>query len=164
MCARCAQASLIVPSVPGPGIRGRFWAGSVRKACVDGPKSGPQFVAALWLGYKIIECLKDWKSVIFGVWVAPGAVETLQKGGGRRPSPFARVSKAPEATQTSQNYRFPIHKQFKNLLIKPKCSHDFPGLAARVVLGRVLARSRQLYGKHRPKIGAGSPARRPEAR
>ncbi len=31
---------------------------------------------------------KDWKSVSFGVWVAPGALETLAKGGGLRPPPF----------------------------------------------------------------------------
>ncbi len=43
---------------------------------------------------------RNWKSVILGVWVAPGAWETLQKGGGRSPSPFARVSAAPGAAQT----------------------------------------------------------------
>jgi hypothetical protein len=42
----------------------------------------------------------DWKSLILGVWVAPGALETLQKGEGRNPQPFARVSGAPGAAQT----------------------------------------------------------------
>ncbi len=55
--------------------------------------SGPQdccetHVAALWLGVSILEFFKDWKSAIFGVWVAPGAPETLAKGGGLRPPPF----------------------------------------------------------------------------
>ncbi len=43
---------------------------------------------------------KDRNSVILGVWAAPGAPETLAKGGGLRPPPFARVSKSPGATQT----------------------------------------------------------------
>jgi hypothetical protein len=34
------------------------------------------------------------KSVIFGVWSAPGAPETVPKGGGLRPPPFVRVSGA----------------------------------------------------------------------
>ncbi len=42
-------------------------------------------VAALRLGSKILEFVKDWESVILGVWAAPGAPETLQKGGGLRP-------------------------------------------------------------------------------
>jgi hypothetical protein len=36
---------------------------------------------------------------MFGVWVGPGAFETLQKGGGLRPPLFARVSGAPGAAQ-----------------------------------------------------------------
>ncbi len=41
----------------------------------------------------------DWKSVIFGVWAAPGARKTLQKGG----LPFFwRVSRATWAAQTPQ--------------------------------------------------------------
>ncbi len=51
-----------------------------------------------WL--KILELFKDRKSVILGAWVAPGALETLQKGGGRSPPPFARVSGASGAAQT----------------------------------------------------------------
>ena len=35
--------------------------------------------------------VEDRKSVILGVWAAPGAPETLPKGGGRSPPPFARV-------------------------------------------------------------------------
>ncbi len=42
----------------------------------------------------------DRASAIFGVWVAPGALETIQKRGGRSPPPFARVSGAPGAAQT----------------------------------------------------------------
>jgi hypothetical protein len=33
----------------------------------------------------ILEFVKDWESVILGVWVAPGAFETLQQGGGEAP-------------------------------------------------------------------------------
>ena len=43
---------------------------------------------------------KDRKSVILGVWAAPGAPETLPKGGGLRPPPFARVAGAAGASQT----------------------------------------------------------------
>ncbi len=70
------------------------------------------FVAALWLGSFLKEFFKDCESAIFGVWVDPGALETLQKGGGRRPPPFARVSGAPRAAQTSKNVRFPILNKF----------------------------------------------------
>ena len=59
-----------------------------------------------------LRIFKDWKSVIFGVWVAPGALETLQKGGGRSPPPFARVFRAPRGRPDPQNDRFPILKQF----------------------------------------------------
>ncbi len=48
-------------------------------------------------------CTLAWNKIIeaiFGVWAAPGARETLQKGGGRSPPPFARVSGAPGAGQT----------------------------------------------------------------
>ena len=44
--------------------------------------------------------LRGRKSVILGVWAAPGAPETLPKGGGLRPPPFGRVSGAPGAAQT----------------------------------------------------------------
>ncbi len=48
----------------------------------------PPNVAALWLGSEILEFFKDWTSFILGVWAAPGAPETLAKGGGLRPPPF----------------------------------------------------------------------------
>jgi hypothetical protein len=57
-------------------------------------------VAALWLGQEFLEFCKNWKSVILGVWAALGTPETLAKGGGVRPPPFGRVSKAPGAAQT----------------------------------------------------------------
>ncbi len=44
-----------------------------------------EHMAALWLGYNILEFFKDCKSVIFGVWAASGAPETLAKGGGLHP-------------------------------------------------------------------------------
>ncbi len=40
------------------------------------------------------------KSSILGVETAPGAPETIQKGGGRRPLPFGMVLGAPGAVQT----------------------------------------------------------------
>ncbi len=52
------------------------------------------YVAALWLGWKILEFVEDRKSVILGVWAAPGAPETLL-----RPPPFGRRSEAPGAAQ-----------------------------------------------------------------
>ena len=53
-------------------------------------------------GYKICELLKDRESVILGVWAAPGARETIPKGGGLGPPPFGRVSRAPGAAQTNK--------------------------------------------------------------
>ncbi len=49
-------------------------------------------------GSKVVKQMKDRKSVIFGVWAAPGAPETRPKGGGRSPPPFGRFSGAPGAT------------------------------------------------------------------
>jgi len=43
-----------------------------------------------------------------GVWAAPGGRETFQKGGGRSPPPFWKVSRWPGAAQTPQNPRFPV--------------------------------------------------------
>ena len=45
-------------------------------------------VPALWLGEQILKNVDDWKSAIFGAGAAPGALETLAKGGGLRPTPF----------------------------------------------------------------------------
>ena len=44
------------------------------------------------------------KSSIFGVWVALGGRETLQKYGGRSPPHFRRPSRAPGAGQTSKTH------------------------------------------------------------
>jgi len=41
-----------------------------------------------------------WKSVVFGVWAAPGGFKTIQKGGGRNPPAFWMVLKPPGAAQT----------------------------------------------------------------
>jgi len=38
--------------------------------------------------------------VILGVWGAPGAPETLQKGGGVAPGPSEMATEAPEAAQS----------------------------------------------------------------
>jgi hypothetical protein len=42
------------------------------------------------------------KSSMCGVWAAPGAPETIPKGGGLRPPPFGMVSEATGAAQTSK--------------------------------------------------------------
>ncbi len=60
-------------------------------------------MAALWLGLKIQKLVKDWKSVILGVWVAPGAPKTLAKGGGLRPPTFLKgLQGTPGAPQTAK--------------------------------------------------------------
>ena len=68
-----------------------------------------------WLHFGLViflEFVKDWKSVILGVWVAPGALETLQKGGGRSPPPaFCKGLRGPRGRPDPQNDRFPILKQ-----------------------------------------------------
>ncbi len=45
------------------------------------------------------QVFKGRKSVILGVWAAPGARETIPLGGGLRPPPFGRVSRAAGAAQ-----------------------------------------------------------------
>ncbi len=57
--------------------------------------------------------VKGRKSVILGVWAAPGAPETLPKGGGLRPPPFARVSRGPGAAQTPKMTDFRSLRIFK---------------------------------------------------
>ncbi len=48
---------------------------------------------------------------VWGILVAPGALETLQKGGGLCPPPFWRVSRAPGAAQTPKMTDFQsLHK------------------------------------------------------
>ena len=61
-------------------------------------RRGGQTVAVLW--HENFNFFKDRKSAILGVWAAPGAPETLPKGGGLRPPPFGRVSGALGAAQT----------------------------------------------------------------
>ncbi len=57
-------------------------------------------------GSKVLEFVKYRTSVMFRVWAAPGAPETLANGGGRCPQPFARVSGAPGAAQTPKMIDF----------------------------------------------------------
>ncbi len=57
-----------------------------------------QTVAVLWHGN--FDLFSDRKSVILGIWAAPGALEILPKGGGRSAPPFGRVFGAPGAAQT----------------------------------------------------------------
>ena len=83
-------------------------------------------VAAPWLDKQILDFFKDWKSVILGVWMAPGALETLQKGGGRSPPPFARVSGAPGAAQTPKMTDFQSLKQILEFVHQAKVQPRTP--------------------------------------
>ncbi len=79
-------------------------------------------MVAPWLGEKDLEFVKDGKSVILAVWVASGALETLQKGGGAKPPTFLKGLRVPGAAQTPkmsdlQSLVFLIFKT------KPECSH-----------------------------------------
>jgi hypothetical protein len=76
-------------------------------------------VAALCVAVELFKILKDRKSVSFGVWAAPGAPETLPKGGGRSPPPFGRASRALGAAQTPKDGRCPILKKLKKQPISP---------------------------------------------
>ncbi len=66
-------------------------------------------MAALWLGLKNLKLLKDWTSVILAVWVAPGALETLQKGGA--PTTFGKGLRGPRGRPDPNNDRCPILKK-----------------------------------------------------
>jgi hypothetical protein len=56
------------------------------------------------------------------LWAAPGAPETIAKGGGRSPPPSGMVSRAPEAAQTPQMADLRSYKIEKYL---PKYNHDY---------------------------------------
>ncbi len=66
-------------------------------------------VAVLWHGN--FNFVKDRKSAIFGVWAAPGAPETLQKGGAKPPT-FWTGLRGPRGRQDPKNGRFPILDKF----------------------------------------------------
>ncbi len=68
-------------------------------------------VAALWLGKTVLEFAKDGKSVILGVWAAPGALETLAKGWVASPPTFLKDLNGPRGHPDPQNDRFPILKK-----------------------------------------------------
>ncbi len=57
-------------------------------------------MAALWLGYFVLDFFKDWNSVILGGLGGPGGPGDPSKRWGLRPTPFGRVSGAPGAAQT----------------------------------------------------------------
>ncbi len=78
-------------------------------------------VAWLYFGWEFCFFMGR-KSVILGVWAAPGAPETLPKGGGLRPPPFARVSKGPRGRPDPQNDRFPTLKTFSNFIAIPSAA------------------------------------------
>jgi len=67
--------------------------------------------------------------VILVVWEAPGAPETLQKGGGEAPRPSEMATEAPGAAQTPKvtyfqslkNFKFPPKVQPRELV----CGADF---------------------------------------
>ncbi len=111
----------MLPSKLWGAMRPTSWnvhlAGRGRRDSPNRQNQGPsRSVAAPWFGWKIMEVFKDWKSVILGVWAAPGAPETFAKGGGLRPPPFARASQAPGATQDPKMIDFQCFTFFINLL------------------------------------------------
>ena len=54
---------------------------------------------------------------ILGVWDAPGAPETLQKGGGKAPRPSEMATEAPGAAQTPKMTDL---RSLKNVKFPPK--------------------------------------------
>ncbi len=125
-------------------------------------------VAALWLGKpKTLEFVKDWKSAILGVWVAPGSWETLQKGGGRSPPPFARVSGAPGAAQTPKmtDFQSQILEFFNQAKVQPHCCLSSVAFEWLVRLGSVspedFSTRRGRRGRPDPKIDVSRPAKKP---
>ncbi len=95
-CSKSKTSGRILQICRGP-LSSAASSGSRPEWFRRGP-GGPQYMAVLWEG--IVNLFRDRKSVILGVWAAPGASETLPKGVGLRPPPFARVSGAPGAAQT----------------------------------------------------------------
>ncbi len=89
---RAPKLILISGFWPGAGTR-RFW----------GSKRPPPTAKTTGKG----------QSAILGVWAAPGARETLQKGGGEAPHLFWRVSKALGAAQTPKMTDFQSLKHSK---------------------------------------------------
>ncbi len=83
------------------------------------------------------------KSAIFGVWAAPGALETLQKGGGLRPSHPPRLD--------PKNGRLPT-LIFEKIWTKPKCSHACGAKRPPPILFLMMSASRRL-GHSRPRPG-----------
>ncbi len=66
-----------------------------------------RYLRGCTLGGKF-QVFKGRRSVILGVWAAPGARGTIPLGGGVRPPPFGRGSRPPRARPDPQNDRFPI--------------------------------------------------------
>ena len=93
--------------------------------CKEGPFKGPrQSLRSFWaaehsrgctLGgaYKISYFFKGRKLVIWGVWGAPGAPETLQKGGGEAPRAQRIGHRGTWGRPDLQNDRFPILNKFQ---------------------------------------------------
>jgi hypothetical protein len=90
----------------GDGVSRPAWEGLFL-----GRRSVSVNLAVLWEG--ILKFVKGRKSVILGVWAAPWAPETLPKGGGLRPPPFAWVCGVPGAAQTRKMTDFRFVKNFK---------------------------------------------------
>ena len=71
-------------------------------------KRAPVHVAALWGPMKFIQVLKSRKSVIWGVWAAPGVPEPHQEVGGRGPPPNEMAPEAPGAAQIPKMTDVPL--------------------------------------------------------
>ena len=64
----------------------------------------------------IFDFCKGRKSVILGVWAAPGASGAISLGRGASPPPFWGVSGAPGAPPDPQNSQFPTLKNLRNFI------------------------------------------------
>ncbi len=60
---------------------------------------------------------KTQKSLVLGVWTAPGVPETTPKGGALGAPPFEVVSGAPGAVQTSKIYDFWVQEKWVFIII-----------------------------------------------
>ncbi len=80
---------------------------------------------------------------MLGVLAAPGAPETLAKGGGRSPPPVGSVSGAPGATQTPKMIDF---RPLNNLKFPPKVQPRYSRVYAGAAGTRINAGNRDTPG------------------
>jgi hypothetical protein len=103
--------SVLPAEISGPGallrvpeVWGKLWA-----------LGGPFLIHVAVLWEVVFNFLRIEHRPFLEVWEAPGAPETLPKGGGLRPPPFARVSGGPGAAQTPKMTDFRLLTNYKIL-------------------------------------------------